>query len=99
MHTADADYLAIGSGAARTTLVDTFIAKSDIHITLVDRHCQLGGHWNDACYFVALYQPSVFHGVNSMALGSGRKHQHGLNQGLYQLASGAEINAYCDLFM
>ena len=99
VHTIDTDSLAIGSGAARTTFVDTFVAESGSHITLVDRNGRLGGLLNDACSFVALYQPSAFYDVNSMALGSGRKHLHGLNQGLYQLASGAKVNAYYDRVM
>ena len=92
----ETDYLVIGSGAAGLAFVDTLLDESDAHVTLVDRHGQPGGHWNDAYPFVTLHQPSAFYGVNSMALGSGRKDAHGLNQGLYELASGPEICAYYD---
>lgn len=92
----ETDYLVIGSGAAGLAFVDTLLDESDAHVTIVDRHGQPGGHWNDAYPFVTLHQPSAFYGVNSMALGSGRKDTHGLNQGLYELASGPEICAYYD---
>jgi hypothetical protein len=71
----------------------------DAHITIVDRHGKPGGHWNDAYPFVTLHQPSAFYGVNSMELGSGRKDTHGLNEGLYELASGPEISGYFDRVM
>jgi hypothetical protein len=94
VHTLDTDYLVIGSGTAGLAFVDSLIAESDAHVTIVDRHGQPGGHWNDAYPFVALHQPSAFYGVNSMELGSRRKDGAGLNQGLYELASGPEICGY-----
>jgi hypothetical protein len=99
MDTIDTDYLVIGSGTAGLAFADTLLAESDAHITIVDRHGKPGGHWNDAYSFVTLHQPSAFYGVNSMALGSGRKDTHGLNAGLAELASGPEINGYFDRVM
>ncbi len=99
MHTIDTDYLVIGSGAAGMAFVDTLVTESNAQIAIVDRHSKPGGHWNDAYSFVALHQPSAFYGVNSMALGSGRKDEHGLNRGLYELATGPEINSYYDRVM
>ncbi len=99
MDTLDTDYLVIGCGTAGLAFADTLLAESDAHITLVDRHGKPGGHWNDAYPFVTLHQPSAFYGVNSMELGSGRKDTHGLNAGLYELASGAEICGYFDRVM
>jgi hypothetical protein len=96
MRTIDTDYLVTGSGTAGLAFCDTLLAESDAHITLVDRRGQPGGHWNDAYSFVTLHQPSAFYGVNSMELGSGRKDTQGLNQGFYELATGAEICAYFD---
>ncbi len=99
MHTISTDYLVIGSGAVGMAFADTLVTESDAHVTIIDRHGKPGGHWNDAYSFVALHQPSAFYGVNSMELGSGRKDLHGLNQGLYELATGPEIAAYYDRVM
>lgn len=94
------DYLIIGSGAVGLAFADTLLNETkDIHITIVDRHGKPGGHWNDAYSFVALHQPSAFYGVNSMALGAGRKDTHGVNSGLYELASGPEVSGYFDAVM
>ena len=93
------DYLIIGAGAACMSFADTLLDESDAHITIVDRHAKPGGHWNDAYSFVALHQPSAFYGVNSLELGARRLETHGPNAGLYELASGAEINAYFDKLM
>ena len=93
------DYLIIGSGAIGMAFADTLLQESDAHITLVDRRSKPGGHWNDAYSFVTLHQPSAFYGVNSTELGSGRKDDSGPNAGLYELAGGAEINAYYDKLM
>jgi hypothetical protein len=94
MPTLETDYLIIGAGATGLSFADTLLSESDAHITLVDKHAQPGGHWNDAYPFVALHQPSAFYGVNSLELGSGRKDTAGHNAGLYELASGAEVSAY-----
>ena len=90
----ETDYLVIGSGAAGLAFVDTLVTETDAHVTLVDRHGKPGGHWNDAYAFVTLHQPSAFYGVNSLALGSGRKDTRGPNSGMYELASGPELCSY-----
>ncbi|NDG42767.1 MAG: NAD(P)/FAD-dependent oxidoreductase, partial [Betaproteobacteria bacterium] len=90
----ETDYLVIGAGATGLAFADTLLQQGDAHITLVDLHAKPGGHWNDAYPFVALHQPSAFYGVNSLALGSGRKDTVGHNAGLYELASGAEVSGY-----
>jgi hypothetical protein len=95
----ETDYLIIGSGAAGLAFADTLVQETDAHITIIDRHAKPGGHWNDAYPFVTLHQPSAFYGVNSLELGSHRKDTVGANQGLYELASGAEINGYYDKVM
>ncbi|SFP82525.1 Pyridine nucleotide-disulphide oxidoreductase [Geodermatophilus dictyosporus] len=92
----DTDYLVIGAGATGLAFADTLLDESDAHITIVDRHGKPGGHWNDAYPFVTLHQPSAFYGVNSTELGSGRKDTTGLNAGLYELATGAEVCGYYD---
>ncbi|MBS7808531.1 FAD/NAD(P)-binding protein [Variovorax sp. PCZ-1] len=90
----ETDYLIIGAGATGLSFADTLLKESDAHITIVDKHAQPGGHWNDAYPFVALHQPSAFYGVNSLELGSRRKDTVGHNAGLYELASGAEVTGY-----
>ncbi|MDP1742036.1 NAD(P)-binding protein [Polaromonas sp.] len=99
MNTLDTDYLVIGSGAVGLAFADTLLQESDAHITIVDRHGKPGGHWNDAYPFVSLHQPSAFYGVNSLPLGSNRKDTIGVNQGLYELASGPEVSGYFDSVM
>lgn len=95
----DTDYLVIGAGTAGLAFADTLIDQTDAHVTIVDRRGKPGGHWNDAYSFVTLHQPSAFYGVNSMELGERRTETHGLNQGLYELASGPEICAYFERVM
>jgi hypothetical protein len=95
----ETDYLIIGSGTTGLAFADTLITESDAHVTIIDRHGKPGGHWNDAYSFVTLHQPSSFYGVNSMELGSGLKDTVGLNKGLYELASGPEVNGYFDRVM
>ena len=95
----DTDYLVIGAGAVGLAFADTLLAETDAHITIVDRHGKPGGHWNDAYSFVALHQPSAFYGVNSVPLGSGRKDAIGVNEGMYELASGPEVSGYFDSVM
>jgi hypothetical protein len=101
MHVADirTDYLIIGSGAVGLAFADTLLEQTDANIMIVDRHGKPGGHWNDAYSFVALHQPSAFYGVNSMPLGANRKDEHGVNKGLYELASGPEVSGYFDAVM
>jgi hypothetical protein len=93
------DYLIIGSGAVGLAFADTLLDESDADIVIVDRHGKPGGHWNDAYSFVALHQPSAFYGVNSTQLGSNRKDSIGVNEGLYELASGPEVSGYFDSVM
>lgn len=95
----ETDYLVVGSGAVGLAFADTLLTESDARITIVDRHGKPGGHWNDAYAFVTLHQPSAFYGVNSMPLGSGLKDTHGLNAGLYELASGPDVCGYFDAVM
>jgi hypothetical protein len=95
----DTDYLVVGSGATGLAFADTLVTESDARVTVVDRHGTPGGHWNDAYPFVTLHQPSAFYGVNSLELGTGRKVTAGLNEGLYELASGAEVSGYYDRVM
>ena len=92
----ETDYLVIGAGAVGLAFADTLLTETDATITIVDRHGKPGGHWNDAYSFVALHQPSAFYGVNSVPLGSGRKDAIGVNEGMYELASGPEVSGYFD---
>ena len=88
------DYLIVGSGAVGMAFADTLLTETDATLTIVDRHPAPGGHWNDAYPFVTLHQPSAFYGVSSKELSKGHVDQVGLNKGLGDLATGAEINAY-----
>ncbi|MEM1140602.1 MAG: NAD(P)/FAD-dependent oxidoreductase [Pseudomonadota bacterium] len=78
---------------------DVLLHETDADILLVDEHHKPGGHWNDAYPFVTLHQPSAFYGVSSKELSRGALDQVGLNQGLGDLASGAEVSAYFDQVM
>lgn len=91
-----ADYLIVGSGAVGMAFADTLISETDASVVIVDRFQKPGGHWNVAYPFVTLHQPSAFYGVSSMELSKGRKDEVGLNIGLNDLASGAEVSAYFD---
>ena len=94
------DYLVVGAGAVGLAFADTLLTETrHARITIVDRHGLPGGHWNDAYPFVALHQPSAFYGVNSLPLGSGTRDTHGVNAGLYELASGPEVSGYFDAVM
>jgi hypothetical protein len=95
----DTDYLIIGAGAVGLAFADTIVVETDAHVTIVDRHGKPGGHWNDAYSFVSLHQPSAFYGVNSIPLGTNRKDEHGVNAGLYELASGPEVSGYFERVM
>ena len=90
------DYLIVGSGAMGMAFADTFLTESDADMVIVDRHAKPGGHWNVAYPFVRLHQPSSFFGVASRELSRFEKDAVGFNKGLYDLASGAEVNSYFD---
>jgi hypothetical protein len=95
----ETDYLIVGSGAVGMAFADTLLTETYANIIIVDKHHKPGGHWNLAYSFVTLHQPSAFYGVSSRELSSGTKDQVGLNQGLNELASGAEVSAYFDNVM
>lgn len=90
------DYLIVGSGAVGMAFADTLLSETDANIVIVDRHHKPGGHWNVAYPFVTLHQPSAFYGVSSRELSTGGKDEIGLNKGLNELASGAQVSAYFD---
>ncbi|MDG0970260.1 MAG: NAD(P)/FAD-dependent oxidoreductase [Porticoccaceae bacterium] len=90
------DYLVIGSGLVGMAFVDTLLTETDAHIIIVDRYAKPGGHWNVAYPFVTLHQPSSYFGVSSKELSQGEIDQIGLNKGMGDLASGAEVCAYFD---
>ncbi|MEM7099615.1 MAG: NAD(P)/FAD-dependent oxidoreductase [Pseudomonadota bacterium] len=94
-----ADYLVVGGGAMGMAFIDELITDTDATIALVDKHHQVGGHWNDAYPYVRLHQPSAFYGVNSKDLGSNVVDQTGWNKGLYELATNSEVCAYFDQVM
>lgn len=93
------DYLVIGAGAMGLAFVDTLVAESSARVLIVDRHERPGGHWNDAYSFVRLHQPSAFYGVASRRLGSDRILDSGINAGLHEVASAADICSYFDQVM
>lgn len=93
------DYLVVGSGAVGMAFVDTLLTETDANIVMVDLYGKPGGHWNVAYPFVTLHQPSAFYGVSSDELSKGFKDEVGLNKGLNELASGAEVSAYFDNIM
>ena len=96
----ETDYLVIGSGAMGMAFVDTLLAEMpEADIVIIDRFAKPGGHWNSAYPFVRLHQPSAFYGVNSRELSQGFKDEIGLNKGMGDLATGAEILAYFDAVM
>ncbi len=95
----ETDYLVVGSGAMGMAFVDTLLEETDANIIMVDRYAKPGGHWNMAYPFVTLHQPSQFYGVPSKELSKNRIDKVGLNKGLYDLASGAEVSAYFEEVM
>ncbi len=97
--TLETDYLIVGSGAMGMAFADVILTETDNHIIIVDRLPKPGGHWNMAYSFVTLHQPAFYYGVSSTELSNGLKDKAGLNEGLYELASGARINAYFDEVM
>ena len=92
----ETDYLIVGSGAVGMAFADILLTETDASIIIVDRFAKPGGHWNSAYIFVTLHQPSAFYGVSSRELSKGLKDEVGLNKGLNDLASGAEVMAYYD---
>ena len=97
--TLEADYLVVGCGAAGMAFADSLITDSKAQVIMVDRRHAPGGHWNEGYPFLRLHQPSAYYGVNSTPLGGDTIDRHGLNQGLYERASGAEICGYFDRVM
>lgn len=94
-----ADYIVIGSGAVGMAFADVILEETDFTVAIIDKHHKPGGHWNLAYPFVTLHQPSNFYGVSSRELSDGIKDQVGLNKGLGDLASGADVSAYFDKVM
>ena len=92
----EADYLIVGSGAVGMAFADVLLTETNASIIIVDLFAKPGGHWNSAYPFVTLHQPSSFYGVSSRELSKGVKDEVGLNKGLNDLASGAEVMAYYD---
>jgi hypothetical protein len=90
----DTDYLVVGAGATGMAFVDTLVDHADADVVMVDRHHRPGGHWNHAYPFVRLHAPSAWYGVNSRQLGEDRLDTSGPNAGLYERASGPELNDY-----
>ncbi|MCA0375586.1 MAG: NAD(P)/FAD-dependent oxidoreductase [Gemmatimonadetes bacterium] len=93
------DYLVIGAGATALAFVDSLTTHSAATVMIVDGHDAPGGHWNDAYPFVRLHQPSAYYGVDSVPLGRGLRDRAGLNAGMMELSSGAEVLAYFDHVM
>ena len=95
----ETDYLIIGTGAIGMAFADVILSETNASMVLVDRYAKPGGHWNVAYPFVRLHQPSAFYGVSSRELGTGQIEVGGLNDGLGELASGAEVSAYFEAVM
>lgn len=95
----ETDYLIVGAGATGMAFADTLLDESDATMLIVDRQHAPGGHWLNAYPFVRLHQPSSFYGVNSRPLGKDLKEGPGLNEGLYERASGAELVHYYEQVM
>lgn len=95
----ETDYLIVGSGAIGMAFADTMLTETDATMIIVDKYPAPGGHWNVAYPFVTLHQPSAFYGVSSKELSKGTKELVGLNKGLNDVASGAEVLAYYDEVM
>lgn len=91
-----ADYVIVGAGAVGMTFADTLLAESDTTIILIDRRHAPGGHWNDACPFARLHSPTAGYGISSMLLGSNAIDETGLDAGMQERASAAEICPHFD---
>lgn len=98
-HTLEADYVITGAGTTAMAFADTLLSESTATMVIADRRAKPGGHWLDAYPFVRLHGAAAVYGVNSQPLGQGEVDRVGLNQGLNELASGAEICAYFDRLM
>lgn len=96
VQTIETDYLIAGAGAVGMAFADVILTETEASMIIIDRHHKPGGHWNVAYPFVTLHQPSAYYGVSSKQLGSGELDKTGLNKGLADLATGAEILAYYD---
>ncbi len=92
----ETDYLVVGAGAMGMAFTDALIDHADVHVTLVDRRHDAGGHWQDAYPFVRLHQASVFYGVASTVLGAGAVQHDGPEAGLQERARQSEIVTYYD---
>ena len=90
----ETDYLIVGSGAMGI-FADTLLNETKADMVIVDRHAKPGGHWNVSYPFVRLHQPSSFF-ARIAELSRFEKDKVGLNKGLYDLASGAEVSSYFD---
>ena len=92
----ETDYLIVGSGLVGMAFADTLFTETDANIIIIDRYAKPGGHWNLAYPFVTLHQPSAYFGVSSKELSRGEIDHIGLNKGMSDLATGAELLAYFD---
>lgn len=99
MNAIEADYLVIGSGSVGMAMCDVLLSETTATLVVVDRHHAPGGHWNDAYPFVRLHQPSAYYGVSSRALGNNAIETTGLNAGMLERASSAELLHYYDSLM
>jgi hypothetical protein len=97
--TLEADYVITGAGTTAMAFADTLLSDSTATMVIADRRAKPGGHWLDAYPFVRLHGAAAVYGVNSQPLGQGAIDSVGLNRGLNELASGAEICAYFDRLM
>ncbi|HEY0819874.1 MAG TPA: hypothetical protein VGD46_13915 [Rhizobacter sp.] len=97
--TLEADYVIAGAGTTAMAFADTLLSDSTATMVIADRRPRPGGHWLDAYPFVRLHGAAAVYGVNSQSLGQGTIDSVGLNRGLNELASGAEICAYFDRLM
>lgn len=88
------DYLVVGAGATGLAFADTLIAESGSDVLVVDRRHEPGGHWCDSYPFVRLHSPSSYYGVDSLPLGTDCKQVGGDNDGLYEQATGGEVQDY-----